>query len=140
MIDLERLFSFLAWNVSGGLIFNSDLSMRGAIKIMITRRTRKTSVRGVIFISVNTSPAPPIAIDQVPLARSIGCVCALFAGDEAEEQELEELEVIVEALDRIRVPVVEDNGEDGDDQTVTGCDKSFGNAQHDCLGATTGGA
>src|SRR6516162_519506 len=134
---------FLACCVSGGLIFNSDLSISGAIKIMITSSTRKTSVRGVTLISLNSPTLAPMdMLYSLALSclASVACCLATTTADKTQEEKLEQEEVVVETLHYVRVGVVEDNREDSNNQPITRSDQRFGDTEHHGRRAATAGA
>src|SRR5690349_8017913 len=97
---------------------------------MITSNTRNTSVNGVTLISSKFDPASPIDIVHYPFRvegpkglASLGLVVGFFCRYEAQEEELQQREVIVESLHCVGVSVVEHNCTDSDNQTVTCCDQ-----------------
>src|SRR5205085_10744045 len=102
---------------------------------MITRRTKNTSVSGVTLISVNSSPTPPAMLILGHLlffsSKTALASVAALGTYEAQEEQLEKEEVIIESLHSVGVGVVENNGDDGDDETVSGSDQSFCHTEHD---------
>ena len=59
-------------------------------------------------------------------------------GNETEEEKFQELEVIIETFNDIGIPVVEDNGDDSDQKTITCSNQRFSNTDYNGLGTTTG--
>src|SRR4051812_48361685 len=64
-----------------------------------------------------------------------GPVC--FRAYEAQEQQLEQQEVVIETLDHCRVGVVEDNCKNCHEKPIAGSDKRFSHTGHNSRRATT---